>query len=690
MLLPLVLVGTTGLLTMRAAAKGSERVTESAIAELALLNRLRDLVVDAEAEAERAALERDPAAVRAFRQLRLRTDRDFAVLKALEADSRLLLIRTSDREWRGARAIGTSIIRRVELGQRAEPERLARLGGAVERTTSGLVQLAEATADVRRDDAFLVRWQGRAQLLILLTVFLLSLGIAIIGAGRLSRTILDPLDRLRTAATRFGQDDLSVRVTVDGSDELWRLAETFNVMAERLEASRDQLAHQAYHDPLTGLGNRSLFAERARQALARAGRAGTGVAVLFLDLDDFKTVNDSLGHSQGDVLLKTVAERIEGCLRAGDTAARLGGDEFAVLLESLDDATQAARVAERVIEEVRAPVELDGKCVVVGASLGLAFSPAAGNGAEELLRDADVAMYSAKEAGKRRYAIFEPQMHEAVLERLELEADLRGALGRRELFVLYQPLFDLRSGTVAGAEALVRWRHPGRGVLLPDAFIPLAESNGLIDPIGAWVLEEACRQACSAQRVSGRDDFFVTVNLSMRQIRDASLVAEVERILAETGLDPESLVLELTESALMQEADANVERLVRLRALGVRLAVDDFGTGYSSLSYLRRFPIDTLKIDKSFVDDVATGSHEGCELTRAIIALGLTLGLQTVAEGIERSEQVFALRKHGCELGQGLLFSPAIAEAELHALLREQQPRVARRARRTRTAGEAA
>jgi diguanylate cyclase (GGDEF)-like protein len=417
------------------------------------------------------------------------------------------------------------------------------------------------------------------------------------------------------------------------------------------------MVHQAMHDALTGLPNRALFLDRLEHALARATRASSDVAVLFLDLDRFKTVNDSLGHAAGDELLCTVAERISGCMRAADTAARLGGDEFAVLLEDLDSTREAVGVAERVIEALETPIVVAGREVLVGASIGVAFGR---HGAEDLLRHADVAMYRAKALGKGRYAMFEAGMQAEVMERLELEADLKRAVDRNELTVFYQPIIALATGELVGHEALLRWRHPVRGLIGPQSFIEVAEETGLIGPIGEFVLREACRQAAHWQ-ASG--ELSMNVNLSGRQLEGPGLLDMVTTILRETGLAPGRLVLEITETVLMHDTEATIRRLRALRALGVRLAVDDFGTGYSSLRYLNRFPLDVLKMAKPFVDGLGDQSEDPA-LARAIVDLGSSLGLQIVAEGIERSAQLTMLRRLGCPLGQGYWFARPMSAAD--------------------------
>jgi diguanylate cyclase (GGDEF)-like protein/PAS domain S-box-containing protein len=427
------------------------------------------------------------------------------------------------------------------------------------------------------------------------------------------------------------------------------------------KAFEQQLAHQAFHDSVTGLANRALFRDRVEHALERQGRDLGAVTVLLMDLDDFKTVNDSLGHAAGDRLLGEVGERLRGCLRQADTAARLGGDEFAVLLEDGGDGVEAAEVASRILTAFEEPFRLDGKDVLVRTSIGIAsgdlMSPTVAHGAEELLRNADVAMYMAKEAGKGRYQIFEPAMHDTALKRLELKADLQRALDNEEFIVHYQPVIELETGRIEGFEALMRWEHPVRGTVPPLDFIPLAEETGLIVPIGNWVLREACRRAIELQaRFPTDPPLHMAVNLSARQLQRPEVVSDVGLALMETGLEPSHLVLEITETTMMQDIELSTQRLTELKELGVKLAVDDFGTGYSSLNYIRRFPVDILKVDKSFVDGVTSGGEESA-LAAAIIELASILRLRPVAEGIERADQLEKLLSLSCDLGQGYYFA---------------------------------
>jgi diguanylate cyclase (GGDEF)-like protein/PAS domain S-box-containing protein len=435
----------------------------------------------------------------------------------------------------------------------------------------------------------------------------------------------------------------------------------------------EQLAYQALHDPLTELPNRILFTDRLRQALSRAKRRHQGIAIMFMDLDNFKVVNDSLGHQTGDRLLKLVSKRISDPLRPEDTVARLGGDEFVFLLEDTD-AAGASYVAERILEELRAPFTLGRRQFFVTASLGITVGEGNDKHAAELLRDADLAMYRAKHSGKARYAVFEETMNARALERLELEHGLRRAVERNEFVVHYQPEVALATGKVVGFEALVRWEHPERGLLPPEQFVPLAEETGLIVPIGEVVLEEACRQAKEWHQQRPSDPPAMCVNLSARQFREPGLADTVARIIDEAKLDPRHLFLEITESTVMSDASATAATLEELHNLGVRAIIDDFGTGYSSLSYLERFPVDYVKIDRSFVGGI--GKHSRAEtLGSAIISLAHTLGLKVIAEGVETEEQFDHLRELGCDLAQGHFFASPLSGKAASALFEIPLPR---------------
>jgi diguanylate cyclase (GGDEF)-like protein/PAS domain S-box-containing protein len=441
----------------------------------------------------------------------------------------------------------------------------------------------------------------------------------------------------------------------------------------RKEAEQD-LAHHSFHDALTGLPNRALFSDRVEQALRRDRRSRLDPAVIYFDLDSFKGVNDSLGHEAGDHLLCEVSRRLLNAVRTGDAVTRLGADEFAVLIEqSSRPLDEAEEVTRRVLQALEVPIEVESQFVTVSASVGIAVADAEST-ASSLLRDADVAMYRAKLTGRGRSVVFEPAMRAAAMERLRLETDLVHALVANQFRMEYQPVVSLRTNLVVGFEALLRWDHPDLGIVPPDKFIPIAEDTGLIVQIGRWVLGEACRQAARwREELPGSGDLSMAVNVSGRQIASPNLVQHVAQSLAASGLAPEALILELTETVLVHEADLAAHRLEELQGLGVRLAVDDFGTGYSSLSYLRQFPFDILKVDKSFVATI-TDADAIPAIVRGLLELGRTLGLDTVAEGVENIVQRDALQAHGCDLAQGFLFARPMTPMAAGGLLATQAP----------------
>jgi diguanylate cyclase (GGDEF)-like protein/PAS domain S-box-containing protein len=435
----------------------------------------------------------------------------------------------------------------------------------------------------------------------------------------------------------------------------------------------DQLSHQAFHDNLTALANRALFKDRVEHALQRTKRQTPSVAVLFVDLDGFKEVNDSLGHEAGDRLLVQVGQRLGACVRPSDTVARFGGDEFAVLIEDASDDLELAAVADRVLEDLRQPFHINDRELHIRGSMGIARMDPDVDGVDQLLRNADLAMYRAKAAGQGGYERYDPGMHTQLVERMQLETDLRRALDAGELFLHYQPTIDLASGQIVGAEALARWNHPIRGLVPPSEFIPLAEASGLIQRLGAWVLREACRQAAEWQQANPRRDrpLTLSVNLSGKQLQHAQVIDDVAVALRDSGLPPASLVLEMTESILLDDSETVLDILRQLKELGARLAIDDFGTGYSSLSYLHRFPVDILKIDRSFVERLSHSS-DNAELARTVVRLGQSLQLQTVAEGVEDSTQFLTLRRMGCDIGQGYYFGRPMEAADMERLLSDE------------------
>ncbi len=442
-------------------------------------------------------------------------------------------------------------------------------------------------------------------------------------------------------------------------------------LSER-KALEELLRHQVFHDSLTGLPNRILALDRAEQMLARARRSAVPVAALYVDVDGFKNVNDGFGHAAGDQLLRMIAERLASVVREGDTAARLAGDEFVVLVEGFQPDGGAELVAQRLLEALRVPYDLSaqiGRQLTVTASIGVALGWR--GTAEEFLRDADLALYEAKRAGRNGYVLFESDMQAAAHDRLTVEIDLADALDRDELFLLYQPTFDLRSESVVGVEALIRWRHPTRGVIPPGEFIPLAEASELIVTIGRWVLVEACRQAAAWQAAGHA--LGMSVNVSARQLDRDELIDDVHQALESSGLDPTTLTLEVTETTLMRDADATARRLASLKQLGVRIAIDDFGTGYSSLAYLSQFPVDALKIDRSFTSGVAS-SEESSALIHTLVQLGKALNIETLAEGIEDTAQLRALQREQCDQGQGFLFARPLAAGAVEEFLASASP----------------
>jgi len=437
---------------------------------------------------------------------------------------------------------------------------------------------------------------------------------------------------------------------------------------EELSARQEELSFMATHDPLTGLPNRTLIIDRAEQMLVRARRNQWPVAALFVDLDNFKSINDTLGHGAGDELLCAVCARLRGVLRDIDAFGRLGGDEFAIVAEGMSLDAGPELIAERLLEALDQPFELPGaeSRLTVTASIGIAAGDRLS--AEDLLRDADIAMYRAKWSGKNRYIVFETGMQDAIVARMEMEMDLRMAFERNEFHLVYQPTFDLRRMVPTGMEALLRWHSPTRGLVGPETFVSLLEETGLIVQVGDWVLDEACRQG-AAWHAAGHE-LAIAVNVSARQLDSDHLIASVAGALADSNLPPGALTLEITETALMRNAEETAARLARLKELGVRIAIDDFGTGYSSLAYLQRFPVDALKIDRSFVSGMDSDA-EGETLVRTLVSLGKSLAIETVAEGIERSGELSVLREESCDSGQGFLFARPLSASDCERFLRE-------------------
>ena len=447
-----------------------------------------------------------------------------------------------------------------------------------------------------------------------------------------------------------------------------------NVLADAIERRRadDSIRHRALHDPLTGLPNRALFVDRVEHALGMSKRRGTPLAVYFLDLDHFKLINDSLGHQTGDEVLTAVAPRLRRHLRHGDTVSRFGGDEFAILVEEVYDEREATVIADRIRDAFVDPFTVRGYDQFINASIGVAVGSGASDDAESLIRDADAAMYRAKDEGRNRAELFDQEMRANAFERLETERELRRALEQEQLVLHYQPIVELANGDIVGVEALLRWEHPERGMVSPGEFIPVAEESGLIEPIGHWVMEQACKQTLAWHHL--RPDsrpIDVSVNLSVRQFANRELPAVVGEILERTRLDASHLKVEITESVLVEESSVADELLGQLHDLGIQLVLDDFGTGYSSLSYLNRFPLGVLKIDRSFVEGLGTENESGA-IVQAVIAMGQAMGMSTVAEGVENADQLEALSRLGCDLAQGFYVSRPLPAPDLTRLLDER------------------
>ena len=522
----------------------------------------------------------------------------------------------------------------------------------------------------------------------------------ILQGPKTERTVLDRLiQNLREGQIFYGE---AINYRKDGTEfyNEWHIEPIRNPMGQithYLAIQRDvtsqkqaeaHLHHIAFHDALTSLPNRAFFMNQLRNCIERVQECPDYLfAVLFLDLDRFKVINDSLGHKAGDKMLVAIADRLKAVVRPGDTVARVGGDEFAILLENLTDIGDVSLITNRLQAELREPLELEGQEVLTTASIGIAVSMLWYDCPEDILRDADIAMYRAKSLGKARSVVFQKTMHRHAVNRLQLETDLRQAIPRQELRLYYQPIVSLATGEITGFEALVRWQHPTRGMVSPSEFIPVAEETGLILPIGEWVLREACVTAKAWQLAFPKQDpLTISVNLSGRQFVQPDLTEKIDQILRETGIERQSLKLEITESAIMENAESSVGEasdespsaiLEHLRLLGVQLGIDDFGTGYSSLSRLYRFPINTLKIDQSFIKRMDSSSQEKqstspCKIVRAIVTLAHNLGLDVTAEGIETPEQLAGLRELGCESGQGYLFSKPVDAESAEALIAAQ------------------
>ena len=654
MLAPIVILAVLQLAMSRQAAHRADRASQEIRVEMSAVLTARDALRGLEAAAD-AAMQRRPGSRRLLDDARSSAGAAFAAVAGVDGAAERRIAATLEADLR--RAFDA-------LGAGAPPTAsgaLVRFRAAVRTADRHLSQLGQIGLNEVARDSERTRSAHELQLLVLLAGLVLGLLLALLQARRLRDRIQRPLRELGDAAKRIGDGKPVDRVDVATDDELGALAGAFNTMAERIADSRRDLEHQALHDGLTGLPNRTLFGDRVTHALA-PGRRGPEhrVAVIVLDLDDFKKVNDSYGHSAGDALLVELRRRLCRMVRPQDTVARLGGDEFGLLVHDAASAEQALEIAERVRAAVGAPAQVAGARVQTAASVGVAVAEP-GVAAEDLLRNADVAMYRAK-AERRGAVAFEPWMHAETVRRLELEEELRAAIADGALELHYQPIVALPARDVTGVEALVRWHHPERGMISPGEFIPLAEQSGSIVELGTWVLDRAI---AAARRLQTWGIGSMSVNVSPRQFAEPDFCDVALAAARRHGVEPERIVLEVTESMLVAEPAAAAERINTLHEHGFRVAIDDFGTGYSSLSYLSSFAVDVLKIDRAFVRDVADPAGSDRAVAEAIVALGRSLGMTIVAEGVETDAQRDTLVELGCDAAQGFLFHRPMRESDL-------------------------
>jgi diguanylate cyclase (GGDEF)-like protein len=663
MLCALVVVGAARVVTFSATANALEEFRAKTVGESKRIGKVRFLLARADELGEVFVESGDRAKGITFEQIAQEIDRQFVRLEQAGAARERTLAAAARLRWDLVRP---SLEAALLLPARGDGARLDPFHDRINESEGFLGDLSALNVDQVGQEISALRTRERIQLAASFAVLVLGFVIGGLLSRRVYRSITSPLKSLEEAAARLGGEDLSHRVDVHGDDELARVGSAFNVMAEGLQQSREALHHLALHDPLTGLPNRALFMEHLEHAIARSRRKGTPITVMFLDLDGFKAVNDTLGHEAGDQVLASVADGLQRSLREEDMVARLGGDEFGIVLE--EATTGAMLSAQRILRRFERPWSLSAGDVPVGVSIGIA-TRIAEEELDELVRQADTAMYAAKASGKDRWRVFSPDLGSDLPAAQSLRSELQRAVEREEFVVHYQPVMDIQKGSIVGVEALVRWDHPQRGLLPPAAFLEEAEASGHIVHIDRWVLREACRQVRAWQReLAGAENLSVHVNLSARQLQHPGLAEEIGEAVRTSRLAPRDLILEITETTLVQDADVAADELRKLKDLGTRLALDDFGTGFSSLSHLHQFPIDIIKIDRSFVSTIGQGGKQ-VELVEALVSLGTTLGLTVVAEGVEEVSQLDHLRTIGCEQAQGYYFAKPLAADRLEMLL---------------------
>jgi diguanylate cyclase (GGDEF)-like protein len=669
MLLALVAVAGARVVTFRASVNALEDFRADTVGQYKRIAEVR-LLLEAADDAGEEYVETDNVAEgQKFESISAEIDRGFDDLEASGSRQERRLAASAHRIWKLAHA---TIEHAVGLPAGGDGARLDPFHDGLDEAAGLLTDQFSLNVAEVGDEISALRIRERTQLYASLAILLLGCVLGGLLSRRVYRSVASPLRALEEATAHLGREDLAHRVDVQGNDELSRVGSAFNTMADKLQMNREELQHLALHDALTGLPNRALFLEQLQHAVARARRKGTPVSVLYLDLDGFKDVNDTLGHEAGDELLIGVADGLRGILREVDTVARLGGDEFAILIE--DELQSATSTAQRIVRQFERPWSLSSGYVSVGVSIGVAARHAEEE-LDELLRQADAAMYAAKASGKGRWRVFSPDLGTGVLTSKSFRAELQHAVEEEEFVVHYQPVMNIGDGSASGVEALVRWNHPRRGILPPSEFLGEAESSGHVVHIDRWVLREACRQVRAWQKsIPGAEQLSMHVNLSARDLQHASLAEEIGEAVRGSGLAPADVILEITETTLVHDADAVAIELSKLKELGVELALDDFGTGFSSLSHLYEFPIDIIKIDRSFVAALGVDKRRP-GLVKAIVDLGKALGLVVVAEGIEQEAQLEYLRSIGCTRAQGYYFAKPLDAEALEAFLRAAAPK---------------